>query len=92
MKTTMVVVALGLAAIGSTALLGCEKGTGGATATTGSEAAEDLAGGTKYDPPIKPEAVPAGHWYCDMGTVHYARATEGDGKCSLCGMKLKHKE
>jgi hypothetical protein len=45
--------------------------------------------GTKFDPPIKAEQLPEGAWYCDMGTVHYARTEEGDGKCAVCGMKLK---
>ena len=49
------------------------------------------AGGTKHDPPIKPEQVTEGHWYCDMGTVHYSRADKGDGKCPSCGMDLKQK-
>jgi len=57
--------------------------------TTGKSA--DLAGGTKHDPPIEPAQVPDGHWYCDMGTVHYSRPDKGDGKCPLCGMALKHK-
>ena len=45
----------------------------------------------KIDPPVKPDAVPDGYWYCDMGTVHFARADKGDGKCGLCGMDLKQK-
>ncbi len=49
--------------------------------------------GTKHDPPITPEKVASGHWYCDMGgSVHYSQATEGDGKCDLCKKKLHHKE
>ena len=47
--------------------------------------------GKKFDPPIKPEQLPSGAWYCDMGTVHYARMHEGDKKCPLCMMKLKQK-
>ncbi len=46
--------------------------------------------GTTFDPPIKIEDVPKGAYYCDMGTVHYARRVKGDGKCALCGMTLKH--
>ena len=46
----------------------------------------------EHKPPIEKSAVPDGHWYCDMGTVHFSRADEGDGKCPLCGMKLHHKE
>lgn len=47
--------------------------------------------GKKFDPPIKPEQLPSGAWYCDMGTVHYARMTEGDKKCPECQMNLKQK-
>ena len=47
--------------------------------------------GSKFDPPIAKDKVPDGAYYCDMGTVHYARMEEGDGKCPLCGMALKHK-
>lgn len=47
--------------------------------------------GSTFDPPIKPEALPSGAHYCDMGTVHYARAERGDGLCPLCKMKLSHK-
>ena len=48
--------------------------------------------GTKFDPPVKPEQIPAGAWYCDMGTVEYARMEKGDGKCPTCGMFLKEKK
>lgn len=50
------------------------------------------AAGTKLDPPVKPEQLPAGAWYCDMGTVHWAAMEKpADGNCPLCGMKLKQK-
>ncbi len=49
------------------------------------------AEGTRFDPAIRPDQVPPGAWYCDMGTVHYARLVEGDGRCGICAMKLKHK-
>lgn len=52
---------------------------------------EVTADGTVFDPPIQIDQIPEGAWYCDMGTVHYARAEEGDGRCSECGMKLVHK-
>ena len=56
-------------------------------------ASSALATGTKHEPPITPEKVATGHWYCDMGgSVHYSRADEGDGKCPLCSMKLNHKQ
>ena len=46
--------------------------------------------GQKFDPAIKPEQLPAGAWYCDMGTVHWAAVDKpADGKCPECGMMLK---
>lgn len=50
------------------------------------------AQGQKFEPPVAVEAIPEGGWYCDMGTVHYARSEEGDGKCPLCHMTLKEKK
>lgn len=47
--------------------------------------------GDEFDPPVQPEQIPAGAYYCDMGTVEYAAMKEGDGSCPICGMKLKHK-
>ena len=49
------------------------------------------AEGKKFEPPIQKVEVPAGAWFCDMGTVHYARMDKGDGKCPICGMNLKEK-
>jgi len=49
------------------------------------------AEGTRFDPPVQVLQLPDGVWYCDMGTVHFARTEEGDGTCPRCGMKLKHK-
>jgi Cu(I)/Ag(I) efflux system membrane fusion protein len=49
------------------------------------------AEGTTFKPPISPARIPDGAWYCDMGTVEYARADRGDGQCPVCGMRLKHK-
>lgn len=46
--------------------------------------------GGKIDPPVEKAKIPAGAWYCDMGTVHYARMEKGDGKCPECGMDLVH--
>jgi rubrerythrin len=51
---------------------------------------EVTAEGTKFDPAVEKAAIPEGAWYCDMGTVHYARSEKGDGKCPLCKMDLKH--
>ncbi|TDP63646.1 hypothetical protein [Bradymonas sediminis] len=51
---------------------------------------ELTATGTKFDPPIKVEQLPAGAWYCDMGTVHWASLENPkDGRCPECNMKLK---
>ncbi|MEY3014233.1 MAG: hypothetical protein RIT45_2968 [Pseudomonadota bacterium] len=51
---------------------------------------EVSAEGTNFDPPVQKAQLPEGVWYCDMGTVHYARTTEGDGTCPRCKMKLVH--
>lgn len=56
------------------------------------EMVELTAEGTEFDPPIQAEQLPDGAWYCDMGTVHYARTDQGDGKCALCGMNLVQQE
>lgn len=47
--------------------------------------------GQRFEPPVKPESLPSGSYYCDMGTVHYARSEKGDNTCPLCKMKLTHK-
>lgn len=47
--------------------------------------------GKRFDPPVAAARIPQGAHYCDMGTVHYARMTEGDGTCPVCGMDLKTK-
>ena len=46
--------------------------------------------GSTFEPPVEKSKIPEGAWYCDMGTVHYARMDKGDGKCPECGMMLKH--
>jgi hypothetical protein len=78
------------------ALVGCgkkesEKPSAGTTAPAASGAVAVPDDGKKFDPPIKPEQLPSKAWYCDMGTVHYARIHEGDKTCPLCQMKLKQK-
>ena len=55
------------------------------------EAVEVGPEGTEFDPPVEVVQIPEGAWYCDMGTVHYARMAEGDGKCAICGMNLVQK-
>ncbi len=52
---------------------------------------EVAAEGSKFDPPVQIDQLPSGIWYCDMGTSHYARKDEGDGRCPTCGMNLSHK-
>lgn len=54
------------------------------------EKVEVAKGGTEFDPAVEPEQLPDGAWYCDMGTVHWAGMDKpDDGKCPVCGMKLK---
>lgn len=55
------------------------------------EMVEVAAEGTEFEPPVEVAQIPDGAWYCNMGTVHYARMDEGDGKCGVCGMNLTHK-
>jgi len=82
----------------SLALVACDQGSGGrpsaasASAAAARAKADGLGGGTRHEPPIQKDEVQAGHWYCDMGTVHYTRPDTGDGKCSLCDMKLHEKK
>lgn len=47
--------------------------------------------GKQFSPPVRVEQVPAGAWYCDMGTVHWAQMNEGKHLCPLCKMDLKRK-
>jgi hypothetical protein len=55
-------------------------------------AVEVPAEGKVFKPPVQPEQVPKGAWYCDMGTVEYARMTPAaDGRCPVCRMRLKQK-
>lgn len=54
-----------------------------------SQAVEVAENGTRFDPPEAKENMPDGAWICDMGTVHFASVSAGDGKCPICGMSLK---
>lgn len=48
------------------------------------------ASGRKFDPPIEPDTLPQGSYYCDMGTTHWATSTmPSNAKCPVCGMNLK---
>lgn len=46
------------------------------------------AAGTNFDPPVQKAQIPDGAYYCDMGTVHFARMDKGDETCPRCKMKL----
>ena len=46
------------------------------------------ADGSRYSPPVPKAAIPGGAYYCDMGVVHYASKSKGDGTCPVCEMKL----
>jgi hypothetical protein len=50
------------------------------------------AEGRSFDPPIDPDQLPAGVWYCDMGKVHWAQPKEGDRQCPICKMELKQRK
>ena len=55
---------------------------------TSTEMVKVLPAGSDFEPPVQISQIPAGAWYCDMGTVHYARLIKGDGVCSRCGIAL----
>ena len=55
---------------------------------TSSGTVQVLPSGSDFEPPVQIDQIPVGAWYCDMGTVHYARLVKGDGKCPRCGMNL----
>lgn len=62
-----------------------------APAAAGDAPVEVTAAGTNFNPAVEKARIPAGAWFCDMGTVHYARSEAGDGTCPLCKMKLQQK-
>jgi hypothetical protein len=49
------------------------------------------ARGSWFDPPVAVGRLPAGVWYCDRGTAHFASQTQGKGACPRCGGPLKQK-
>lgn len=49
---------------------------------------EVSAEGNEFSPAIEKGQLPANVYYCDMGTVHYARSVKGDNRCPLCKMFL----
>lgn len=80
-------------------LLGCggpaqtpsASGSPSAAASTAEpgKTVEVSAEGTRFDPAVPVEQMPAGAWACVMkGTVHYASMDQGEGKCPVCKMKL----
>ena len=88
----------GLFALVLTALLlGCYGSESEDTAAQGEAPPPKLAipvipaEGTEFDPPVQMVQLPPDVWYCDMGTVHYARGEKADGICPLCGMNLVYK-
>jgi membrane fusion protein, copper/silver efflux system len=70
---------------------GHDMGAATAAATATKNFVELPPEGKKFAPPIALDQVPPGAWYCDMGTVEYARPDQGDGRCAVCGMTLKQK-
>ena len=48
--------------------------------------------GKVFNPAIARAEVPEDAWYCDMGTVHFARPQKEDGLCPVCDMALVHKD
>ena len=95
MRAVIACIALAFLVFGA----GCDKGEhkapeSSAATTTAAAAAGFVAvpaEGKKFDPPIKPEQVPPGAWYCDMGNVHWAQMNEGNKTCPVCNMELKQK-
>jgi len=91
-----------IALIGSLAIISCskpkEQGEKAISAGSVSDPAvksaqvEVPAEGKKFAPPVRVEQLPAGAWYCDMGTVHWAQMNEGNHTCPLCKMDLKQKK
>lgn len=69
-------------------LAGDDKGAAAEAAAT----VEVAVDGTNFEPPVDPATLPAGAWYCDMGTTHYAAMEKGEDKCPICGMALTLKE
>lgn len=50
---------------------------------------EVAAAGTEFDPAVPLASIPDGSWACVMDDkVHYAAGEKGEGKCTVCGMKL----
>lgn len=47
--------------------------------------------GSRFNPPVRVTQLPPGTWYCDLGTVHYARPDQGDGQCPVCGLALSRR-
>ena len=64
----------------------------GAMPLSSDEIAEVPEEGVEFDPPIDPEQLPEGVWYCDMGTTHWAQPEKGDDQCPICNMRLTEKE
>jgi hypothetical protein len=87
-----------MAVIGALAQFSCNKpATESTVAAVSASANENVSPvdvpveGKEFKPPVRPEQLPSGAWYCDMGTVHWAQSKEGNHTCPLCKMDLKKK-
>ncbi len=88
MKAIALIVVFGLA------VAGCKdepKETPAEKAAREMREGPDLKGGTRHDPAVAKSEIPAGHYFCDMGKVHYSRPDKGDGECPICHMDLVQK-
>lgn len=83
--------------IGSWIQVSCDRPSSAATASPSAIAHANLSPvevpveGKEFKPPVRPEQLPRGAWYCDMGTVHWAQLKEGNHMCPICKMDLKKK-
>lgn len=84
------ILALSLALFMAFALVACDKEQSQTEAPASQETGtvEVAADGTVFDPPISPDRLPDGVYYCDMGTTHYARAHYNGERCPECNMML----
>lgn len=85
-------IALSMAFLMALTIIGCDKEQSASddapAAAEETGPVEVAADGTVFDPPISPERLPDGVYYCDMGTTHYARADYDGERCPECNMML----
>ena len=83
----MAMVVLG-AALG-TGLAGSPIDAGHASVARAEDTVSVKESGSRFDPPVAVEQIPAGASMCVMnGKVHYATKGHDQSKCPVCGMKL----